>query len=103
MFTLDADFDIGSSVNVNHDDIGNQLQLDTKSTAFNFIWIPCSAKGTVTKVDTITGTIMGVYKTTPVSQLWGDPSRTTVDQDGSVWLTNRRDVYEGLGSVLHIG
>lgn len=90
-------------MNLNHDDVHDQLQLDNKSTAFNFIWIPCSGLGTVLKIDTISGHVLGAYRTTPENQQWGDPSRTTVDHDGSVWLSNRADVYNSSGSVIHIG
>lgn len=102
-FSVDADFDVGKLVNLNHDDVHDQLQLDNKSTAFNFIWIPCSGLGTLLKIDTISGHVLGAYRTTPENQQWGDPSRTTVDHDGSVWLSNRADVYNSSGSVIHIG
>ena len=46
---------------------------------------------------------MGQYRTTPTDHGWGNPSRTTVDHDGSVWLTNRENIYDGYGSVVHIG
>ena len=52
---------------------------------FNFIWVPISNKGLVVKVDTDTGAIAGTYHTSPSSHGLGDPSRTTVDGDGSVW------------------
>jgi hypothetical protein len=91
-------------VNVNYKDGANQLQLDKKSAPFNFIWVACSGRGTVVKVDTKTGKVLGEYRSTPESQGWGDPSRTTVDLDGSVWLTNRADVGpDGFGTIVHIG
>eukprot|EP00804_Cyclotella_cryptica_P026132 CCRYP_013024-RA/>CCRYP_013024-RA protein AED:0.41 eAED:0.41 QI:456/1/1/1/0.75/0.6/5/1308/423 len=101
-YTSDEDFDLGTSVNVNHD-LPNQLQLDSKATPFNFIWIPISNLGLVVKVDTNTGSILGTYRTSPESHGWGDPSRTTVDSDGSVWVANRNNIYEGQGSIVHIG
>ena len=97
-YTLDADFADGSFVNVNAK-VTNQLQLSSDSTPFNFIWVPCSSRGTIVKVDTITGKILSEYKSAP-DGIYGNPSRTTVDKDGSVWLTNR-DVYPG--TVVHIG
>ena len=34
----------------------------------------------------------------------GNPSRTTVDKDGSVWLSNRNDIGpNGRGTIVHIG
>jgi hypothetical protein len=103
VYTLDADFDVGTRINVNHD-IPDQLQLDPKPTPFNFIWIANSVRGTVVKVDTTNGVILGEYRSTPRSQDGGNPSRTTVDQDGSVWLANRNDVGPGgYGTIVHIG
>jgi streptogramin lyase len=103
-YTLDADFDEGTLVNVNHDAPNNdQLQLDSQATPFEFIWIAMSARGTVVKIDTNTGTILGEYRSTPLSQGPGNPSRTTVDNDGSVWVANRNNVSGGFGTVLHIG
>lgn len=103
-YTLDADFDEGTLVNVNHDAPNNdQLQLDSQATPFEFIWIAMSARGTVVKIDTNTGTILGEFRSTPSNQGFGNPSRTTVDNDGSVWVANRNNVSSGFGTVLHIG
>ncbi len=101
-FTVDADFDQGSLINVNHD-TADQLELNGVGEPFNFIWVAVSSKGTVVKIDTTTGTVLGEYATTPASQFAGNPSRTTVDNDGSVWVANRNNVFDGFGSVLHIG
>lgn len=101
-YTLDADFEKGSLINITHTP-SNQLQLSDNVNAFNFIWVAVSTKGTVVKINTDTGAIVGEYRTSPSSQGNGDPSRTTVDKDGSVWLSNRSDVYDGKGSVIHIG
>lgn len=103
-YTFDADFDEGSLVNINHNAPNNdQLQLDSQATPFNFIWIAMSGRGTVVKINTNTGAILGEYRTTPSNQGLGNPSRTTVDNDGSVWVANRNDVSNGYGTVLHIG
>jgi sugar lactone lactonase YvrE len=53
------------------------------------------------KIDADTGVILGEYRTHPT--LTGgsaNPSRTTVDQDGSVWVANRGG---SPGSVTHVG
>ena len=103
-YTLDAHFDTGTSVNVNHNAPNNdQLQLDSVPTPFGFIWVAVSSEGTVVKIDTETGEVLGEYSTTPSSHGWGNPSRTTVDNDGSVWVTNRQNVSNGYGTVVHIG
>jgi sugar lactone lactonase YvrE len=88
----------------------DQLQLSNEPQPFNFIWIAASARGTVLKVDTripsriceenITAYIVGKYRSGPDSAGFGDPSRTTVDSDGSVWVANRK---HDPGSIVHIG
>jgi hypothetical protein len=100
-FTLTAHFEEGNGVNVNY--ATDQVQLNGGGAPFNFIWVAKSGAGTVVKIDTTLGVILGEYRTTPEFQGFGSPSRTTVDKDGSVWLTNRADVYNGQGSVVHIG
>ena len=115
-YTLNADFDEGTLVNVNHI-VADQLQLNSVATPFAFIWVAVSTKGTVVKIDVNTGMVLGEYRTAPNGQGL-DPSRTTVDSNGSVWATNRAEsgfvatnaIAAGLppaggpmGSVVHIG
>ncbi len=102
-YTLDTHFSEGTLVNVNYTDVADQLQLNSQATPFNFIWIAVSSAGTVVKIDTQTGAVLGEYMTTPSTYGWGNPSRTTVDNDGSVWVANRQDVANGFGSIVHIG
>jgi streptogramin lyase len=56
-----------------------------------------SSKGTIVKIDTKTGQVLGEYFTSPNGQP-RDPSRTTVDLNGNVWNTNRAG-----NSVVHVG
>ena len=95
-YTLDTDFDQGNSFNVIHD-ISNQLQLDHTAREFDFLWVAVSSKGTIVKIDTKTGQVLGEYFTSPAGQP-KDPSRTTVDLNGNVWATNRAG-----NSVVHVG
>lgn len=95
-YTLDADFDEGILVGVEHDTVHDQLQLSTEQTTLPFIWVPNSNEGTVSKVDTNTGKELGRYKTGP--DTLGNPSRTTVDLKGNVWFGNR-----DTGTVVKIG
>lgn len=95
-YTLDGDFDEGSYSNVVHDP-ADQLQLDDTTTPFNFMWVAVSSKGTIVKIDTETGAVLGEYRSAPLGQP-GDPSRTTVDKSGNVWAGNRAGA-----SVVHIG
>lgn len=95
-YTLDADFDEGNTFNVIHD-VANQLQLDHTAREFDFLWVAVSSKGTIVKINTKTGQVLGEYFTSPSGQP-KDPSRTTVDLNGNVWATNRAG-----NSVVHIG
>lgn len=96
-YTTNADFDLGQLAGLEHDTIANQLQPNTISTTLPFIWVPNSNQGTVSKVDTQTGRELGRYRTCP-SNLYGNPSRTTVDLYGNCWVANRR-----IGTVVKIG
>ncbi|MCB9566368.1 MAG: hypothetical protein H6710_03985 [Myxococcales bacterium] len=95
-YTLNADFDEGAYSNVVHK-IADQLQLDDTTTPFNFMWVAVSSKGTIVKIDTETGKVLGEYRSAPAGQPT-NPSRTTVDKGGNVWATNRNG-----HSVVHIG
>lgn len=95
-YTDDADFDAGQLINVVHATPG-QLQLDSTTKAFGFIWVAVSTKGTAVKIDTTTGKVLGEYRTAPQGQPT-DPSRTTVDKNGNVWVANRAG-----NSIAHFG
>lgn len=98
-YTTDADFDKGTLVNVNHDaPNNNQLQLNTGSGTFPFIWVALSQRCTIAKVNTATGAILGEYRTVADGVTCRESSRTTVGIDGSVWVGHR-----GRGGVAHIG
>ena len=102
-YTVDADFDQGLLINVNHDAPNNhQLQLNAKVTPLPFIWIALSGRGTVAKVNTDTGAILGEYRSAPEGRS-RNPSRTTVDLNGNVWVGNRDEATGGKGSVVHVG
>ncbi|GEM_PF-1750695 len=96
-----GDFAQGVKVNVTTD-ITTGLKLVDDLTTFPFIWIALSGRGTVVKINTETGVILGEYKTAP-DNMGKNPSRTTVDLKGNVWVTNRDEAQGGLGSVIHVG
>jgi uncharacterized repeat protein (TIGR01451 family) len=99
LYTLDADFDQGTLVNVNHDaPNSNQLQLNTASGTFPFIWVALSLRCTIAKINTETGAILGEYRTISDGQFCQESSRTTVSIDGSVWVGHR-----GPGGITHVG
>ena len=84
----------------------DQLRLDDTTEAFEFIWIAASSRGTVVKIDTVTGQILGQYWSAPQNRS-KDPSRTTVDHNGNVWVGNRAETNAvggvAKGSVTQIG
>lgn len=103
-YTLDADFDEGVLVNVNHTAVHDQLQLDISggSTSINFAAIAATGRGTIVRFNTDTGQITGEYRTAPEG-LNRNPSRTSVDSAGNVWVGNRDKLAGGMGSVCRIG
>ena len=94
-YTLDADFDEGTLIGVEHETVHDQLQLSKEHVTLPFIWVP-NQEGTVSKVHTETGKELGRYRVAPFSEC--SPSRTTVDLDGSCWVGNRQ-----AGTVVKIG
>jgi streptogramin lyase len=108
-WTLDADFQEGTLINVNHDAPNNdQLQLDETTTPFPFVYIACSSRGTLVRIDVNTCAVLAEYNTAP-SGMGTNPSRTTVDQFGNVWVANRNEFSPSppggpaKGSVTRIG
>jgi streptogramin lyase len=106
-YTTDADFDLGVLFNVNHNSPNNdQLQLNATAAPLPFVNIACSARGTIVRIDVNTGAILGEYFTAP-NGMGRDPSRTTVDRLGSVWVSNRAEGGfsggQNKGSVARIG
>lgn len=98
-YTTDADFDNGVLTNVNHDAPNNdQLQLNEVTSTFPFIWVALSQRCTIAKVNTVTGVILGEYRTVSDGTTCNESSRTTVAIDGSVWVGHR-----GAGGVTHVG
>ncbi len=55
---------------------------------FSYIWISNSAEGTVSKIDTVSGTELGRYWASPAEE-GGDPSRTSVNLEGDVAVSVR--------------
>jgi Ca2+-binding RTX toxin-like protein len=102
-YTTDLDFDDGVLLNVNHDaPNNNQLQLNEVAEPFPFVNVAASARGTVVRIDVNSGAILGEYLTAP-DGMGRNPSRTTVDKLGNVWVGNRDEFGGGKGSVARIG
>jgi large repetitive protein len=87
VFTSSADFALGTTVGVDGA-TPDQLQLSAGSETFPFIWVANSDAGTISKLRTDTGAEVGRYWSAP-NGTGRNPSRTTVDQDGNVWVGNR--------------
>ncbi len=85
-YTTTDDFNLGTKINVVTTD--DEIKLDDTTKPLNIIWVAVSTKGTIVKIDTETGDVLGEYKTAPAGEPT-NPSRTTVDKNGSVWVANR--------------
>jgi hypothetical protein len=109
-YTTDADFNLGILVNVNHEVVHDQLQLNSTLTPAPLPVVNVAASGsdTMIRIDANTGAILGEYRTAPEG-LAGNPSRTSVDFDGNVWVGNRDEesplpgTSAPRGSVVKIG
>jgi streptogramin lyase len=102
-YTLNADFDEGTLVNVNHT-LADQLQLDVVPGGQfkSFLAVSATGRNTLERIDADTGVVFGEYRTAP-NGFARNPSRTTVDSAGNVWVGNRDEVTGGMGSVCRIG
>lgn len=114
-YTLDADFDLGTLQNINHDNPNNnQLQLNVSGVGFPILWIANAGEDTLSEFDT---TQQGASPGREIARFhtWfssgpnsaGDghsawdgpaPSRTAVDVDGNAYVLNRH--FDGRPPVL---
>jgi len=101
-YTTTSDFNEGTRINVTADVTADQLQLIDQGEPFEFIWVAASGRGTIVKIDTVTGEVLGEYLSAP-SGRYKNPSRTTVDSNGNVWAGNRDEAMGGKGSIVHVG
>ena len=88
-YTSNADFDEGILSGVEHETVHDQLQLSEEHVVLPFIWVANSGESTVSKIDTDTGNELGRYRTGPLTGFGENPSRTTVDTNGDLWVGNR--------------
>ncbi len=78
---------IGQNIDLNKFSGDLQIFYDPNKQHFTetrFIYVPNSALNTIVKMDTVTGSILWTYK---INSAYGsNPSRTTVDTQGNVWV-----------------
>ncbi len=67
-----------------------------------YIVVACSGRGTVVRIDTRTGAVLGEYQSAPDGR-GRNPSRTTVDLIGNAWIGNRDESSGSKGSAIKIG
>jgi uncharacterized repeat protein (TIGR01451 family) len=96
-YSTDADFEFGIMTGVENGSVADQLQLSLEGAALHYLWVPNSNEGTISKVDTRDGRELARYRVCP-STVYGNPSRTTIDQIGNCWVGNRRT-----GTVVKVG
>ncbi len=101
VYSSNADFNLGLMSGL--EAVSNQVQFKTNlPPMFPFINVACSDRGTVARINTTNGQVIGEYLTAPVPN--PSPSRTTVDQYGNVWVANREDNLSFTsGSITRIG
>lgn len=101
-YTLDADFDLGTLIGVNHTaPNNNQLQLNVTGSSFPVLWIANAGEDTLSKVDSSQvgaspGREIARYRTwfnsgAHAHDAWNGaaPSRTAVDAQGNAYVADR--------------
>jgi hypothetical protein len=117
-YTSGLDFSQGYlfNLNVTIDPVSGDecLELSERTRTWPFMGAANSARGTLVRVATRNlpayglqeGDVVGEYFTAP-NGMGRDPSRTTVDGDGNIWVTNRAEGSflngQAKGSVTRIG
>ncbi|HYC56820.1 MAG TPA: hypothetical protein VEL28_17950 [Candidatus Binatia bacterium] len=99
-FTTTSDFDGGSVLNLNSDD--DELKLATATEPFPFINVAASDRGTIIRINTVSGEIVGEYEFAPEGGAEND-SRTTVDLLGNVWVSSRDEAGDNKGAIQKVG
>lgn len=116
VYTLDAEFDQGTLVGVNHTaPNNNQLQLNVGGSSFPTLWIANAGEDTLSKIDSnqvagppaMPGKEVARYRTwfnsgTHAHDAWNGPapSRTAVDKEGNAYVANRW--FGGYPTILKI-
>ena len=110
----------GFMINLNKDSVSGYLTIKpTAGTApLPYVNLASSGRGTVTRIEvpnqwhpSLSSKVAGEYYTSPTTPNGngsptygtGNPSRTTVDRYGNVWVANRSVGDDGAGSITKIG
>ncbi|MHB1307913.1 MAG: immunoglobulin domain-containing protein [Limisphaerales bacterium] len=102
-YTSTADFTgNGLLINLNTSTAG-ELRLNTTPKPLPYIWVPCTGRGTVSRIDVNSGEVLGEYRTAPTTVVAPEPSRTAVDGYGNLWVANREDNINARGAITRIG
>ncbi|GJM24869.1 MAG: hypothetical protein DHS20C16_12840 [Phycisphaerae bacterium] len=96
-FTTDEDFNNNGQAVLSNvtQEVSGQLQLEHSDTQ-SIIWVAASGRGTIIKIDALSGQVLGEYLSAPDGR-GRSPSRTAVDSDGAVWAGN---IEEGTLQLL---
>ncbi len=68
-------------------DPAGRLELNPQTKPFNYLNLPSGADGTLIRIDTASGNIVGEYKTAPTNKP-SFPSHAVVDRYGNTWVAN---------------
>ncbi|HIG10499.1 MAG: hypothetical protein ABGY71_11370 [bacterium] len=103
-YTTDADFDLGTYLEIEHPNASpGQLELVSKDRPLPFVSVANAGNGTLVRIDSLTGQIVGEYRSAPEGEAQ-DPSRATVAPDGNTWMGNRSEDIAGIeGSLVKVG
>lgn len=108
IYTSMADFNQGYLFNLEHVNVMGDdcLKLKDEVRAWPIVSVANSGRGTLSRININNGNVIGEYHTAP-DFMQDNPSRTTGDEFGNVWVTNRDEA--GLvagtpkGSVTRVG
>jgi RHS repeat-associated protein len=105
-FSSNNAFGNGFLMNLNYTNSFGRLQLNAQATPFPFINVACGSEGTLVRVDTSSGQILGEYRTAPTNKP-SFPGHVAVDRYGNAWVANWDEAGNrdgtGLGSITRIG
>lgn len=82
VFETSNDFSVGILISLNNDN--DRLTFTGNAKPLPFMWVP-TGRGTMTRVETETGTVLGEYAAVPAGMV-DDVRRVAVDNLGNCWI-----------------